>query len=158
VRIYRNLNLAALERKVLWFIARSLLDSVSIDCWPAGAWEASNLNSNWSPTQKGSSLTPIATHTRARAALKRLNQRLSFCARKPLNVFLVDEKGQGDDFLVFLGMNPNWREDVMAPTFNGKLTRTLFRGAAHAVWPYDMLTICEYLRRYIRRSVEKNGD
>jgi hypothetical protein len=42
----------------------------------------------------------------------------------------------------------NWPEDVMAPTFNGTLTRTLFKGTAHAVWPSDMLATCEYLRRY----------
>ena len=42
----------------------------------------------------------------------------------------------------------NWREDVIAPTFDGTLTRTLFKAAAHAVWPSDMPAICEYLRRY----------
>lgn len=42
----------------------------------------------------------------------------------------------------------NWREDAMAPTFNGELTHTLFQGAAHALWPSDMPVTCEYLRRY----------
>lgn len=42
----------------------------------------------------------------------------------------------------------NWREDIAAPTFDGKLTRTLFKGAARAVWPADMAATCEYLRRY----------
>lgn len=42
----------------------------------------------------------------------------------------------------------NWREDGRAPAFNEELTRTLFKGAAHAIWPSDMPAICEYLRRY----------
>jgi hypothetical protein len=42
----------------------------------------------------------------------------------------------------------NWREDANAPTFNEELTRTLFNGAAHAVWPANMPATCEYLRRY----------
>src|SRR5271157_3672938 len=42
----------------------------------------------------------------------------------------------------------NWREDGRAPTFNEQLTRTLFKGAAHAVWPADMAATCEFLRRY----------
>jgi hypothetical protein len=42
----------------------------------------------------------------------------------------------------------NWRGDGTAPTFNEELTRTLFKGAAHAVWPADMPVICDYLRRY----------
>jgi hypothetical protein len=42
----------------------------------------------------------------------------------------------------------NWQESAMAPTFNRTVARLLFKGAAHAVWPLNMKSVCEYLKRY----------